>query len=700
MIKLKSFLAAILLTACGAWAQSGLAGSFSWSISGGTLNINTMGLEFVTPQILDFQSPWFQHRDSFTKVVIRDGSLSNARMSSIGIEAFNGCGITEIVFPSPSYILRIGRSAFAHNNLTELVIPNSVTTIGNSAFLNNHLTNLVIPNSITTIEPGAFANNSLTELVIPNSVTTIGNSAFANGNLLSEAAFQNNRLTEVVIPNSVTTIGSDAFARNNLTKAIIGNSVTTIGREAFRYNNLTEIIIPSSVANIGDFAFWDNDIRHIVYLSPESRGAFFGSRYLNDRGLIISHFRYPIAIGFRSSNIIVDNKLVGLRESREMPEVAYTGKPITIDIDDYMVRYPIVVKGYQVGNLIIEDSWTFRNWNLVEGRDYTAEYFDNTGPGLAKIKITGKGEHSYLNESVFFLINENPHGEAGSLTWRVDGETLTIGGVGDMPHHMHALRPWHAYRRSITKVVIDGEITSVGNGAFGSYGLTEVIIGNSVTTIEFTAFAENNLTEIVIGSSVTIIQDGAFANSGNITRVTNLAENPQSISSGQLTRVFEATSLANATLYVPSASLAAYKAANVWKDFKEILPIDDENTSIRNHQTNNDRHGILLENAIVSDVAKISVITPEPATINLRILDNLGNVVFAADGVGAGFARPENRTNGDLGGQTPPLQNAIVWNLQNQSGRFVANGTYLVIVEATGISGRRFTYSARIGINR
>ncbi|MCL2846025.1 MAG: hypothetical protein FWE23_11365, partial [Chitinivibrionia bacterium] len=68
--------------------------------------------------------------------------------------------------------------------------------------------------------------------------------------------------------------------------------------------------------------------------------------------------------------------------------------------------------------------------------------------------------------------------------------------------------------------------------------------------------------------------------------------------------------------------------------------------------------------------------------------------------VGAGFARPENRTNGDLGGQTPPLQNAIVWNLQNQSGRFVANGTYLVIVEATGISGRRFTYSARIGINR
>ncbi|MCL2845692.1 MAG: hypothetical protein FWE23_09655 [Chitinivibrionia bacterium] len=122
------------------------------------------------------------------------------------------------------------------------------------------------------------------------------------------------------------------------------------------------------------------------------------------------------------------------------------------------------------------------------------------------------------------------------------------------------------------------------------------------------------------------------------------------------------------------------------------------NPDNRNIQTS--RHGILLENAIVSDFAKISVITPEQATANLRILDNLGNVVFSADGVGAGFARPENRTNGDLGGQTPPLHNAIIWNLTNNNGRFVANGAYLIIVEATGISGRRFTYSARIGVNR
>jgi len=111
-------------------------------------------------------------------------------------------------------------------------------------------------------------------------------------------------------------------------------------------------------------------------------------------------------------------------------------------------------------------------------------------------------------------------------------------------------------------------------------------------------------------------------------------------------------------------------------------------TSIRNNNTRDNRYGIVLENAIVSDVARISVITPEPAAVNMVILDNLGNVVFSADDVRAGF-KP-----------APTADGAIVWNLQNFNGRFVANGTYLIVVETTCISGRRFQYSTRIGVNR
>ncbi|MCL2845061.1 MAG: hypothetical protein FWE23_06385 [Chitinivibrionia bacterium] len=112
------------------------------------------------------------------------------------------------------------------------------------------------------------------------------------------------------------------------------------------------------------------------------------------------------------------------------------------------------------------------------------------------------------------------------------------------------------------------------------------------------------------------------------------------------------------------------------------VTVNPSQNSIFRRINTDTRFGILLENAIVSDFARISVITPEPATINLRIMDALGNVVFTETAVGANHHLP------------------IIWNLQNQSGRFVANGTYLIIAEATGISGRRFTYSARIGVSR
>jgi len=120
-----------------------------------------------------------------------------------------------------------------------------------------------------------------------------------------------------------------------------------------------------------------------------------------------------------------------------------------------------------------------------------------------------------------------------------------------------------------------------------------------------------------------------------------------------------------------------------------------------------DGYGILLENAIVSDFARISIITPEPAMANITIFDNLGNVVWTENGVGAYCIRPampDERTTmnnvGDLGVCNTPLQNAVIWNITNPNGRFVANGTYIIIAKATGISGRIYRYSARIGVRR
>ena len=63
-----------------------------------------------------------------------------------------------------------------------------IKTIRNNAFSNNQLTQVTIPNSVTTIVT-MLSNNQLTQVIIPNSVTTIGDNAFSN-----------NQLTQVTIP--------------------------------------------------------------------------------------------------------------------------------------------------------------------------------------------------------------------------------------------------------------------------------------------------------------------------------------------------------------------------------------------------------------------------------------------------------------------------------------------------------------------
>ena len=205
---------------------------------------------------------------SLSDIVIPDS------VTSIGFGAFLNCSsLSNIVIPDS--VTSIGGAAFfTCGSLSSIVIPDSVTSIGHNIFQGcSSLSEIVIPDSVTSIGKSAFSGcSSLSKIVIPTSVTSIGDWTFSGCSSLSEVVIPSSvtsiggfafkdcgSLSIIVIPSSVTSIGDSAFyGCDSLSEIVIPSSVTSIGDSAFSScRSLSKIVIPSSVTSIGGFAFKD-----------------------------------------------------------------------------------------------------------------------------------------------------------------------------------------------------------------------------------------------------------------------------------------------------------------------------------------------------------------------------------------------------------------------------------------------------------
>jgi hypothetical protein len=101
-------------------------------------------------------------------------------------------------------------------------------------------------------------------------------------------------------------------------------------------------------------------------------------------------------------------------------------------------------------------------------------------------------------------------------------------------------------------------------------GCKNTIIPESVTRIGNYAFSGcSDLTSITIPGGVTSIENYAFYYCDALTSVT--VKNPTPVTIGN-SNTF--SNRANATLYVPAGSKAAYEAAEYWNTFKEIVELE------------------------------------------------------------------------------------------------------------------------------
>ena len=102
-----------------------------------------------------------------------------------------------------------------------------------------------------------------------------------------------------------------------------------------------------------------------------------------------------------------------------------------------------------------------------------------------------------------------------NATWKLTSDgVLTISGTGAINSYSIGASPWYDYRASITSIVVNSGITSIGFAAFDlCHNATSISIPNTVTNIETYAMAFcYSLTSVTIPDSVKTIGASAFAN--------------------------------------------------------------------------------------------------------------------------------------------------------------------------------------------
>lgn len=494
-------------------------------------------------------------------------SLNAPNLTSIGTAAFSHSGIKKVEnlgtitsLPNGQWdsTLQDNVGVFAKcKNLESCILPETLETIGSYAFIGcSALSGINLPSSLKTIGDATFSDcTAFTSIGFPSSITAIGSNAFKGCTSLE--------IDDLALPN-LTSIGKGAFMNvkirriSNLGKLTYLNDASESGYTFGDRNILEEIILPETMTEIYDNALYKytalTNVTLPSSLTTIKANAFNGCTALTNITLPQS----LITIGKNAFSNCTSLEIGDL----SLPNLEILGSGAFNGVK--------ISKISNLGKITAVNPENSSSANLGDKSVLREITLPNT------IKTIGNGTFSGYTALETITI------ESGA-----SGINVGAGAFSGLPS-------------STTFNVDPDAFVSLGSNAFNGTSIWNEVTFTNVTRLDHQVFRGSTISKIKLPSVETMAAitnyDGIFSYCPNLILV-DIGENCTSIGAdsfgryigtqgNNITVVVRATTppslagtLINTTwvyatvgeLYVPDASVDAYKAATNWSRYADII---------------------------------------------------------------------------------------------------------------------------------
>lgn len=408
----------------------------------------------------------------------------------------------------------IGAGAFSgFTNISEVELPENLTTIGYSAFTNSSLTKVTIPSGVKSIGDDAFKfgtrDRGYTVVMDGTTPPTLGSYAFSKpylNNIYVPAEAYNDYVQawpdysdyivynginykvtlidatdKIIIPcnNSDEVTGNDI--KISATTTMFGSCATSIG--GLSYKHLGDVIFSSSVKNIGNNAFSNTRISSLTFAEGlETIGEYSFGKIGKQNSSGVTSIDLP-----KSLKSIARYAF----DSVELDRLTINGDSGVILGDSiYSIFSTDSYNECRINNLIFSNVETIPE-RLCAYSSYTGSFFNveikNTNSSITNIGASAFTENVLQSVSI-------DNANIGSYAF-ASGDSLTSVSI---------------------------KSGTIGNSSFRDCGISTLTIGSGVTSIGVSAFTYcTSLTSVTIPNSVTSIAAGLFSNCKNLRKLNS-----------------------------------------------------------------------------------------------------------------------------------------------------------------------------------